>query len=122
MAVALDSVATWLTGKGISNVLVNWMPDTPNAVVVLSASGGAPVMDATFDNQYVHVRCRAATDEAAEALALSVHSLLKLVGGITMGSTFVLQAMSATGPPAYLLRDVDQRTTYFASYSFVTPF
>lgn len=123
MALPLDDLVTWLTANGIAGVGANWMPDSPDAQVIVEGNGGSPPsFDGTFETQHVLIRCRHTTDPEAEALALQVHQLLTTQqGSFTAGDTYVLLASSVGGPPRFLGRDQQQRSTYVSSYSFATP-
>jgi len=119
MAIPLSSLATWLTGQGIANVCINWVPDTPDAVVVVSGGGGtAPEMDGLFEGTHIHVTTRTASDAAAETTALHVHALLSPInvgGSLTIGETRVL-GITPSAPPTFLGRDLRNRTMYIATY------
>ena len=123
MALPLSNLATWLTDQDVPGVGIDWMPDSPDEVVVVSNAGGLPpTLDGAVECQHVQIRCRAGIDPDAEALALQVHRLITgLTGSFTMGSTRIVTAEAVTGPPAFFGRDADQRFGYAAVYAFTTP-
>lgn len=123
MALPLDDVITWLAANGIEGAQANWLPDSPDAVVVVAAGPGSPPTgDGAFESSLLHVRCRAKADSAAETLALSIHSLVCALDGSTqLGSTHVVSVESAAGPPMFLMRDDQQRSIYLASYRVKSP-
>jgi hypothetical protein len=124
MALPLDDLVSWLTANTSgATILANWSPPEPDAVVVVSGgSGGTPVMDGAFEPMHIHVRCRDTTDAAAEATALAIHALFCVQDGtVQMGETRVLSVVPISGPPMFLLRDTQERTTYIATYSAMTP-
>lgn len=120
MAIPLATVAEFLTASGITApVNINWLPATPDEIVVVTGSGGATVsIDGAFETAHVHIQCRAATDAAAETLALQVHRVLAPLttqGSVQMGATHVLSA-APMAPPSFLMRDQEDRTTYLGTY------
>jgi hypothetical protein len=123
MALPLDDLKTWLLAGGIPTVGVNWLPDTPDDIVIIQGDGGTPpIQNGAFEQGHILIRSRSATDADAEALAIQVHQLITGVEQSFMaGSTFVQTVQSIAGPPRYLSRDVDKRTTYAAIYAFTTP-
>jgi hypothetical protein len=123
VALPLNDLISWLE-ETITTVpvMANWMPDSPDAVVVATGGpGGPPQTDGAFEPHHIHIRCRATTDAAAESTALAIHQLLVADGSTQMGGTHVVSVESAAGPPAFLFRDASARTTYIATYLFVTP-
>lgn len=125
MALALDDLVTWLGGLGLPGgpaVDANWMPDTPAVIVVVASAGGTvPILDGAFEKGNVHVRCRADSDQAAEAIALAIHKAIASTdGSFTMGTTYVM-SLEPMGPPSFFARDQDNRTTYLLAATATTP-
>ena len=121
--IPLADVQTWLNAQeGVEGVLVNWLPDQPAAVIVVAGYGGEPpTIEGAFEATHFMIRCRAATDVAAEAQAKIVHqSITGLDGSFTAGDTYVLFA-TTFAPPRFLGRDVENRPIYGTTYSFTTP-
>ena len=123
MALPIADLLTWLTANSIPGVLANWMPEAPDQVVVASASPGAsPTMDGHLEANHIHVRCRGASDAAAETTALAVHLLIcQQQGSVLMGATRVISIEPASGGPVFLMRDTSNRTTYMATYLVNAP-
>jgi len=123
MSIPMADLQTWLNDQaGVSGVLINWLPDSPDAVVVVSSAGGEPpMMEGAFEASHFLIRSRADTDAAAEAQAIVVHKAIAgTEGSFTAGSTYVLVAKTFA-PPRFLGKDVDQRTIYGTTYSFTCP-
>lgn len=125
----LDDLVAWVDGAVDTPVAsapqagANWLPDEPDAVVVVSAAGGTPpLFDGAFEPVLVHVRCRDSSDAAAETLSLQVHELVAgSAGSFTMSSTRVLWAEATKGKPVLLDRDVKERSIYVGEYEFCVP-
>jgi hypothetical protein len=119
----LDDLRTWLAAKvPTATVVINWAPTSPDAVVVIqSVQGGRSVLDDAFEESHISVRCRDATDAAAETMAMAVHGFLVALGSTTMGTTRVLSSRAITGPPAFFIRDQSGRTTYLGGYTLTCP-
>ncbi len=122
MALPLSDLVAWITGLALPNsptVYANWMPATPDSVIVVGLAGsGALLVDGHFEEVHIHVRVRDTTDALAEQTALALHAaVLGSMGTFPMGTTQVLTA-SPTQAPVFLLRDVDERTTYLSAYMF----
>lgn len=120
----LDDLRDYLTAglPSGTTVDVNFLPDSPDQIVVASQSGGTDLQfDGAAITAKVHLRSRGSPDDdpGAELLALAAHDvLLKATGSFTMGSTYVIYAQPTAGPPSYLERDANQRTVYLAEYEF----
>ncbi len=120
MSLALDDFKTWLSAgiAAAAPVDVNWLPDAPDEVVAVAKlpSSGSTLFDGAFEVAHVQVRSRAATDAAAETLALEVHAFISgQEGSAAMGSSYVL-SIAPVGPPAFFVRDASARTVYVATY------
>lgn len=107
----------------LAGVGANFLPDTPDEIVVVSSAGGsAPVIDGAFEPCLIHIRSRSTSDVDAEELAHSVHTLFtSLTGSFTMGSTYVLYAEPTRGRPAFFERDASLRTVYIGEYELTVP-
>jgi hypothetical protein len=123
MALPLDDLLTWLAANGYPGALRNYIPPDPDAVIVVTTGpGGPPTTDGGTEHSTLHIYVRAATDEAAEATAIGIHTLIaSLRGSLEMGNTRVISIEPASGPPVWLSRDASQRTTYLSMYLVVTP-
>jgi len=119
----MADLGTWLTANAVPGVLVNWMPTSPDQAVIASVSpGAAPTMDGHVETNLLHVRCRDVSDTLAETTAIAVHTLIcSQTGSVQMGGTRVLSIEPQSGGPAFLFRDVSNRTTYMATYLITSP-
>lgn len=119
MSLALADLESWLAGEvPAAPIEVNWQPDAPDECVTIATLPGAGgiVFDGAFEVTHVQVRTRSTTDADAEALALQVHAALSSAESSTqMGGTYVL-TVEPGAVPAFFTRDVQQRTTYMATY------
>lgn len=118
MAVALDDFQAFIAGGVAGSVVnINRQPDAPDACVTIMATGGLPqTFEGAFEGQHFMIRSRDVTDEAAEALAKAVHEFLSAnQSSQQIGSSYVL-CLEPQAPPSYFSRDVDNRTTYSATY------
>ena len=123
MALPVADLLTWLTAESVPGLLANWMPPTPDQAVVASFSPGAPpTMDGATETNLLHIRCRDATDAAAETEAIAIHTLIaQQKGSLAMGGTHVISIEPYSGGPTFLMRDTSNRTTYMATYLVTTP-
>jgi len=117
---ALSDLAAFLTSVVPSGftVAVNRLPDSPDEVVAVNVMPGGRglLVDGAFQEVMVQVRCRAATDAAAEQASLAVDLALVDSAPVVMGATYVTSVVPSAGPPAYFERDVENRTVYYCKY------
>ncbi len=126
MTLELGDLQAWLSAELVTAgytapVQINRLPDDPDEVVVVQqGTGTALLVDGAFEGTAVHVRSRGTSDEEAEALAKAVHAVLvSAAQSFAMGTTYVLYVEPSHGPPAYLDRDVSNRSVYAGEYEFV---
>ena len=119
----MSDLETWLNANGVTGVLANWMPTSPDQLCVVSISpGGPPTLDGHLETNLLHVRCRDTTDAQAEADATAVHTLIcEQKGSVQMGATWVVSIEPQSGGPTFLLKDEGGRTTYMATYVVTSP-
>ena len=119
----IADLETWLNANGVTDVLANWMPTSPDRLCVVSLSpGGPPTLDGHLETNLLHGRCRTPTDAQAEADAIAVHTLItSLTGSVQMGATRVASVEPQSGGPTFLLKDEGNRTTYMATYIVTSP-
>ena len=120
---AAKDLADWLIAQGRgtaigTDVFVNFMPDTPDAALVLFDTGGPPASRA-FGNRVVAVRhlgvqvlVRRAKGRDAEAEASVIWALLDGWTGTGINGVTYLLATCRESAPFLLDRDSRNRTTF----------
>lgn len=124
MALPLNDLVTWLTAEGVTATInVDWSTDAPDEVVVVTDAGGTtPILDGAFEAGSVRISSRSTTDTLAEALAVQIHKIITgIEASFAAGETYVLTVQSNGGPPRFVSKDVDSRSTYAGVYAFTTP-
>jgi hypothetical protein len=124
-----EDVASHLVSTGRITALgtdcfINWMPETPDAVVVLTETGGSapeyslggsqPPVLRSYGLQ-VRVRGAITGAQAARTLIENIWSDLGLVSSRTINST-VYHVIVPVSSPMYLGRDTNERPEFTANF------
>lgn len=121
----LSGYSAWLKALGVAEpIRLDSMPDKPDEVVVLTATGGFGLqVEGAIDNPTVQVRTRAPKDQGARAEALS-HRIDGLILDAEyptrIGGKHVTEADRVGGAPAFLRKDDAGRTEYVCNYRMQT--
>lgn len=117
----LGGLSAWLKQAPRSftePVTLNAMPDMPDTVVTLTATGGfGEEVEGLFDAATVQVRARAPTGSSAETLAHRLDRFfMDAPVPTSIGGSHVYAMGRVGGPPSFLRRDDRGRTEYVANY------
>lgn len=120
MARFVESLKTYLEGRGHPTLVVGSMPDEPRDVVVLADAGGIPTaLDENAPGapeQYsIQIRARRRRQEDARDVLLAIQRDLHRLQGANLGdfSVFVAEAIDR---PAVLSRNDKESWTLVANY------